>query len=210
MGMREKACLSTLFMLLFKNSLEKKIDRLIEERSVPRIEYFPFMKSFKKIEVVRLPRAEKEPKGKIYYFREEDEKFEKLLEGYKPLQDSPPYTRDFEDLRKELEETKKRIDEKLRELEKLEEKKEEEVDRKELKKMRKEEKRLKKLEAKKEKMKKKEEKKDGELDLDEDVKRVLIIMDNLLEHLPDEIIDRFAQSEDFALYEKIFNKYKIK
>ena len=46
--------------------------------------------------------------------------------------------------------------------------------------------------------------------LDEDIKKVLSITDNLLEKLPEEVIDKFAQSEDFELYEKVMSKYKIK
>ncbi len=46
--------------------------------------------------------------------------------------------------------------------------------------------------------------------LDEDVKKLLPIIDNLLEKLPDEVIDEFAQSDDFELYEKVMTKYKNK
>lgn len=46
--------------------------------------------------------------------------------------------------------------------------------------------------------------------LDEDVRRVLRLTDNLLEKLPDEVIDEFVKSDDFALYEKVISKYKIK
>ena len=46
--------------------------------------------------------------------------------------------------------------------------------------------------------------------LDEDIIQVLRITDNLLEKLPNEVIDEFVQSEDFTLYEKVISKYKIK
>jgi hypothetical protein len=46
--------------------------------------------------------------------------------------------------------------------------------------------------------------------LDEDIKKLLIITDDLLSKLPDEVIDEFAKSEDFKLYSKVFNKYKLK
>lgn len=46
--------------------------------------------------------------------------------------------------------------------------------------------------------------------LDEDIIQVLRITDNLLEKLPNEVIDKFVQSEDFTLYEKVISKYKIK
>ena len=53
-------------------------------------------------------------------------------------------------------------------------------------------------------------KENGSPMLDEDIKRLLIITDNLLGSLPEEVIEQFAQSEDFALYEKILQKYRIK
>jgi hypothetical protein len=46
--------------------------------------------------------------------------------------------------------------------------------------------------------------------LDEDIKKLLIITDDLLAKLPEEVIDEFANSEDFKLYSKVFNKYKLK
>ena len=46
--------------------------------------------------------------------------------------------------------------------------------------------------------------------VDEDVKKLLTITDNLLGELPDEVIDKFAKSEDFELYSKVLHKYKIK
>jgi hypothetical protein len=46
--------------------------------------------------------------------------------------------------------------------------------------------------------------------LDENIKKVLLITDNLLGNLPEEVIDEFVKSKDFALYEKVISKYKIK
>ena len=46
--------------------------------------------------------------------------------------------------------------------------------------------------------------------LDDDVEKLLPILDELLEKLPDEVVDEFAQSEDFVLYEKVVSKYKRK
>ncbi|MEM0492518.1 MAG: hypothetical protein QXS02_00955 [Candidatus Thermoplasmatota archaeon] len=51
---------------------------------------------------------------------------------------------------------------------------------------------------------------DQTITLDEDVKRLLLITDNLLAKLPDDVIESFAQSEDYSLYEKVMSKYKIK
>ena len=44
--------------------------------------------------------------------------------------------------------------------------------------------------------------------LDEDVIKVLLITDDLLGNLPEDVIEKFAQSEDFKLYEKVMSKYK--
>jgi hypothetical protein len=44
--------------------------------------------------------------------------------------------------------------------------------------------------------------------LDEDIKKVLLITDNLLEKLPEEVINEFIKSKDFELYERVINKIK--
>ena len=41
-----------------------------------------------------------------------------------------------------------------------------------------------------------------------DVSRILAVLDELLESLPEDMIDRFANSEEFKLYEKIMDIYK--
>jgi hypothetical protein len=46
--------------------------------------------------------------------------------------------------------------------------------------------------------------------LDEDIKKLLVITDDLLSKLPEEVIDEFSKSDDFKLYSKVFSKYKIK
>jgi hypothetical protein len=46
--------------------------------------------------------------------------------------------------------------------------------------------------------------------LDEDVRKLLLITDNLLGKLPDDVIEDFAKSEDYSLYERVMSKYKIK
>lgn len=42
-----------------------------------------------------------------------------------------------------------------------------------------------------------------------DVRKVLKILDNLLEKLPDEDIKRFADSEDFKVYEKVLEEFEL-
>jgi hypothetical protein len=46
--------------------------------------------------------------------------------------------------------------------------------------------------------------------VDDDVIKVLLMTDDLLGDLPEDIIEKFAKSEDFELYEKIISKYKAK
>jgi len=46
--------------------------------------------------------------------------------------------------------------------------------------------------------------------MDEDIKKILLMTDNLLGNLPEKVIDEFVKSKDFALYEKVINKYKSK
>lgn len=46
--------------------------------------------------------------------------------------------------------------------------------------------------------------------LDEDVRQVLLITDDLLGKLPDDVIENFATSKDFELYERVMRKYNIK
>jgi hypothetical protein len=45
--------------------------------------------------------------------------------------------------------------------------------------------------------------------IDEDVIHLLKITDELLGKLPEEVIEEFSQSDDFALYEKVMKKYDI-
>jgi len=46
--------------------------------------------------------------------------------------------------------------------------------------------------------------------LDEDVAKLLPIIDSLFEKLPEEVVDEFTKSEYFELYEKVLLKYKNK
>ena len=125
--------------------------------------------------------------------------------------------------------------EKEKELKKLEKEKleKENQEKKELKILQEEKEKLEKLKEKEEKLKQKKpekekveevievvppemdifiqkESKDETPHLDNDVEKLLPILDKLLEKLPDEIVDEFANSENFALYEKVMTKYKRK
>jgi len=46
--------------------------------------------------------------------------------------------------------------------------------------------------------------------VDDDLIKVLTIADNLLEKLPNDVVDNFVQTKDFELYERVISKYKIK
>jgi chromosome segregation ATPase len=45
--------------------------------------------------------------------------------------------------------------------------------------------------------------------VDEDLKKLLKILDQLLGQLPEEAIERFSKSEDFAIYERVLDRFKI-
>ena len=48
-----------------------------------------------------------------------------------------------------------------------------------------------------------------EFTLDEETKKLLKILDDLLEKLPEEVVDKFAKSDDYLLYEKVLEKFKL-
>jgi chromosome segregation ATPase len=45
--------------------------------------------------------------------------------------------------------------------------------------------------------------------LDEDMKKLLKVLDQMLGQLPEESIERFSKSDEFAVYERILDKFKI-
>lgn len=45
--------------------------------------------------------------------------------------------------------------------------------------------------------------------MDEDLKRLLRVMDQMLGQLPEDAIERFSNSDEFALYERILDRFKI-
>lgn len=44
---------------------------------------------------------------------------------------------------------------------------------------------------------------------DDDLKKLLKVLDQMLGQLPEEIIERFSKSEEFALYERILDRFKV-
>ena len=49
----------------------------------------------------------------------------------------------------------------------------------------------------------------NQVDKDKDVLEVLKETDELLQHLPNEILDKFVKSDKFKMFEKVFAKYDI-
>jgi hypothetical protein len=45
--------------------------------------------------------------------------------------------------------------------------------------------------------------------VDDDLKKLLKVLDQMLGQLPEDAIDRFSKSEDFALYERVLDRFKI-
>lgn len=45
--------------------------------------------------------------------------------------------------------------------------------------------------------------------MDEDLRRLLKVLDQMLGQLPEDVIDRFSKSEDFALYERVLDRFKV-
>lgn len=48
-----------------------------------------------------------------------------------------------------------------------------------------------------------------EFTMDEETRKLLKILDDLLEKLPEEVVDKFARSDDYLLYEKVLERFKI-
>ncbi|MEM4257529.1 MAG: hypothetical protein QXL17_00010 [Candidatus Thermoplasmatota archaeon] len=117
----------------------------------------------------------------------------------------PKESKELKKLRK-LEEKKKKQEEKQR---KREEKKQKKLQLKEAKKQKKMN--IEQNPEIKEHKKSIEQYTENQVDvLDEDVKQVLMITDELLGKLPENVIEDFAQSKDFEIYERVMSKYKIK
>ncbi len=55
-----------------------------------------------------------------------------------------------------------------------------------------------------------DEERDRADELDEDIRKVLLMTDYLLGELPEDVLNIFLESEEFKLYEKVLSKYKIK
>jgi hypothetical protein len=45
--------------------------------------------------------------------------------------------------------------------------------------------------------------------VDQDVKKVLAIVDELLEKLPADIVEKFSKTKDYELYRKVLDRYGV-
>jgi len=171
----------------------------------------------KKLEAKRLLKEQKikEKQARIEQLKLEKEKKKRLKEKEKQEK-----IREIEKLKleKENERLKKLEAERLLKEEKIKEKlakKEEILKTKEKKKKETREQEKKPIIHFREKAEKsektiKDDVKETDSDWDEEVRQAFTIIDNLLENLPDEKIDEFVRSDDFAIYERVVSKYKKK
>jgi hypothetical protein len=205
---------------LKKQMKEKKLQERQEEKSRKQRE-----KELKKLDLKKL-KEEKLREQELKRLEQQRLKEEKL----RMLQEEKLKKQKEEELKK-LEKIKKEEEERLKKL-KEEEMKKLEAEREIMEKAREQEMRIKEMEEKLKLQKlesekieeiKKEEppeldkfiqvekvKKDGKSSVDNDVEKLLLILDGLLEKLPDDVINEFAESEDFAIYERVMSKYKHK
>jgi len=211
-----------------KDLKRKKIERIRkkkEEKQVKKVEmeqsYIPvnFNHRWRKFKEKEKEELEKE---EIERQRAEMEKLKKLeLKKAKEL--AKKKEKELKEKKKELEE-KAKLEAKKKRLEakhdlKEEMKKKEEAERQKELKMKTAEKKKTGIFTKKEKpsslatkhsLSRKKNLEQEQPVLDDDIRKVLLITDNLLEKLPEDVIDEFVQSEDFSLYEKVISKYKVK
>ena len=45
--------------------------------------------------------------------------------------------------------------------------------------------------------------------MDDDLKRLLKVLDQMLGQLPEDVIERFSKSDEFAVYERILDRFKV-
>ena len=55
-----------------------------------------------------------------------------------------------------------------------------------------------------------EEQKKEETITEDDIKITLSVLNNLLDKLPEKVIDDFTKTKEFYIYERVMRKYKIK
>jgi hypothetical protein len=221
-----------IYYLNSKTHKEKKLKKQEKEQSYIPVDFDERAEELKE-QQEHEEQQKKEQEEKIHkQLEKEHEKLEKLetkkekLEEKKQVKEQKEHKKEESPLRSEPEKTHM-TEREQRRLERLEERKarlEEKKRKKEAKNALKEKKKQallkqkgkeKKHKTTKEKHHKKvgffkKEKHQASFELDNDIKKILSITDSLLGELPEDVIDRFTQSDDFELYERVLNKYKIK
>lgn len=182
----------------------------------------------KKKELEEMEQIAKQKEEELKKKEEERKKQEKLkkLEEKRKQKEAKKKEKERKRLEKQKQkelkklEQKKLLEQKLREKEQLKKKKLEEKQKlleelekkKQIKKQKKETSEKKTLPffktIEKKETKTSETKEQNLQNWDEEVSQAITIIDNLLEQLPEETIDRFVQSEDFEIYERVVKKYK--
>jgi len=168
---------------------------------------------------------------------EEEKKLKQLEHEYEELEEIERKKTEFEKKKQEPREKEKNTQKKISPLTKspqaikIQEKEQKRLQRLEIRQQRIEERRRKKQEKQALKLKQKQQRlemkgsiqqKTDKVDIpkeekhasaptfDEDLKKVLNMTDTLLSELPEDILNDFIESEDYKLYEKVMNKYKIR
>lgn len=199
---------------LEKHKLEEQKKREKEQREREKEE-----KRLKKLETKKAKLEEKQKKKEekkmlLEKLKKEAEEKKLLKKEAKKVEDES-----FEQLESKKEEKKrKKLEARQVRLEAKQKKKEErealiktlEKEAEEKKQLKKKEKHMESEEVKADALSCPVETKQKPTFVDDDVIKVLLMTDDLLGNLPEKVIDKFAQSEDFKLYEKVLSKYKTK
>jgi len=195
-----------------KDLKRKKIERIRKKKEEKQVKKVEMEQSYIPVNFNHRRRKFKE-KEKEELEKEEIERQRTEMEKLKNLE-----LKKVKELAKKKEKELKRKKKELEEKAKLEAKKEEAERQKKLK-MKTAEKKKTGIFTKKEKpslpatkhsLSRKKNLEQEQPVLDDDIRKVLLMTDNLLEKLPEDVIDEFVQSEDFSLYEKVISKYKVK
>jgi len=195
-----------------KEQREREIEqKKLAELEAKKAELEEKEKRKKEQESEKLSKEELKRREKELRQKEKEEKKQQLLEAKQAKKEAKQKERE---MKKALKEQRKQqlLEAKQAKKESMQREQEAKQALKEgKKKVAEEQKQLKKIEPIKEEQKKEEYEEVPEMPiLDEDIRKFITITDNLLAELPDEVIDKFAKSKDFEVYERVLSKYKIK
>jgi len=196
-----------------KEQREREIEqKKLAELEAKKAELEEKEKQKKEQEREKLSKEEQKQREKELRQKEKEEKKRRLLEAKQAKKEAKQKEREMKKALKEQKE-QQLLEAKQTKKESMQREQEaKQALKEEKKKAAEEQKQLKKIQLMKEKEQIKEEQEEiPEMPiLDEDIRKFITITDNLLAELPDEVIDRFANSKDFEFYERVLAKYKIK